>query len=76
MKIIATKICPRLWKNPPAALTPTIENFLVRLSKIIATKLKSPPLKLNKIIVGEPANIPDKKIRVNKIISASTSDKR
>ena len=74
MKNIAAKICPTLWKNPPAALTPTTENFFVRLSRIIAAKLKSPPLMLKKIIVGEPANIPAKKIRAVKIISASISD--
>ncbi len=74
MKNIAAKICPTLWKKPPAALTPTIENFFVRLSKIIAAKLKSPPLTLKKITVGEPAKTPAKKILVNKIISASTSE--
>lgn len=61
MKNIATKICPTLWKKPPAALIPTIENFPVRLSRIIAAKLKNPPLKLKAITVGEPANIPAKK---------------
>ena len=73
MKNVAAKICPTLWKKPPAALTPTIENFFVRLSKIIAAKLNSPPLMLKIIIVGEPANMPAKKIRTDKIISASTS---
>ena len=48
----------------------------MRLSKIIAAKLKSPPLKLNKITVGEPANIPAKKILVDKIVSASKSDNK
>ena len=74
MKNIAAQICPRLWKNPPAALTPMTENFFVRLSKIIAAKLKNPPLMLKKITVGEPANNPAKKIRADKIISASISD--
>lgn len=74
MKNIAAKICPTLWKNPPAALTPTTENLFVRLSKIIVAKLNSPPLMLKKITVGEPENIPAKKIRADKIISASISD--
>ena len=74
MKIIAANICPTLWKNPPAELIPTTENLSVRFNKIIAIKLNNPPLMLKKIIIGEPANIPDKKIRTDKIISASLSD--
>ena len=74
MNIIAAQICPTLWKNPPAALTPTTENFPVRLSKIIAAKLISPPLMPNEIVIGEPAKIPAKKIRADKIISASVPD--
>ena len=74
-KSVAAIICPTLWKKPPAALTPATENFSVRLSKIIAATLNSPPLMLKKIVVGEPANIPAKKIRADKIISASTSAK-
>lgn len=46
------------------------------MSKIIAAKLISPPLALNKITVGEPANTPAKKILADKIISASTSVSR
>lgn len=62
-----------MWKNPPDALTPTTENFSVRLSKIIADKLKNPPLAEKIIVDGEPAKIPDKKIRVDRIINASVS---
>ena len=67
----ATMTWPRLWKIPPAVLTPMIENFPVFCRTIMAPRLKAAPATLYKKALMPPPKAVARMMRTSRMRQTS-----